>query len=41
MIQGFEHVGKDHRCNVCSVDITDGIYSHVVWSTQWRMELKE
>ena len=23
MIQGFEHVGDNHTCNVCSSDFTD------------------
>ena len=23
MIQGFEHVGTDHKCNVCQGDFTD------------------
>ena len=23
MIQGFEHVGTDHKCNVCQCDFTD------------------
>ena len=31
MIVGFEHVGTDHKCNVCSCDFTDdegGIQGH-------------
>ena len=31
MIRGFEHVGSDHRCNVCACDFTDdegGIQGH-------------
>ena len=23
MIEGFEHVGTDHKCNVCQCDFTD------------------
>lgn len=23
MIKGFEHVGEDHKCNVCSCDFTE------------------
>ena len=23
MIVGFEHVGEEHKCNVCSCDFTD------------------
>ena len=23
MIKGFEHIGTDHKCNVCSCDFTD------------------
>jgi hypothetical protein len=23
MIQGFEHVGNDHKCNVCSCEFTE------------------
>jgi hypothetical protein len=23
MIEGFEHVGADHKCNVCQCDFTD------------------
>jgi hypothetical protein len=23
MIQGFEHIGTDHKCNVCQCDFTD------------------
>jgi hypothetical protein len=23
MIDGFDHVGKEHQCNVCSCDFTD------------------
>ena len=23
MIKGFEHVGTDHRCNVCASEFTD------------------
>ena len=31
MIVGLEHVGTDHKCNVCSCDFTDdegGIQGH-------------
>jgi hypothetical protein len=24
MIQGFEHVGNEHKCNVCSCEFTTG-----------------
>ena len=23
MISGFEHIGEDHKCNVCACDFTD------------------
>lgn len=23
MIVGFEHVGEDHKCNICSCDFTE------------------
>jgi hypothetical protein len=23
MIEGFEHVGEEHKCNICSCDFTD------------------
>jgi hypothetical protein len=23
MIEGFEHVGEEHKCNVCSCEFTD------------------
>ena len=23
MIEGFEHVGEEHKCNVCSCDFTE------------------
>jgi hypothetical protein len=31
MIEGFEHVGTDHKCNVCACNFTDdegGIQGH-------------
>jgi hypothetical protein len=31
MIQGFSHVGTEHKCNVCACDFTDdegGIQGH-------------
>jgi len=31
MIKGFDHVGSDHKCNVCACDFTDdegGIQGH-------------
>ena len=31
MIEGLEHVGSDHKCNVCACDFTDdegGIQGH-------------
>jgi len=31
MIKGLEHVGTDHKCNVCACDFTDdegGIQGH-------------
>ena len=41
MIEGFEHVGTDHKCNVCSCDFTDdegGIQGHFgILPRQWYL----